>query len=124
MRMAARLGEGGSTIGGYVATQEEIDRFIAAMPSLADIQVLSPTAWVQREKENQQKDTHIKNLELKSYFTVLALQIHGLSQTLSYRKSVADQETLRRYVEWSLIQIAAFAIAWLEKIRKEDSLGG
>jgi len=94
---------------------------LEGVPPLMDILVLSPLAWIKREKERIGAVPEVKQWIAKDYFDALQGGI-AYAQEAACRKVNHPEGVTgdRRRLEFALIQIGAHAVLLLEKIRSSD----
>ncbi len=96
---------------------------IDPVPSLEDLQVLSPVAWVKQEKEAIEARVSPENIKTWNTRDYLGL----LREDAIYARALAmghipagDEKENRRKLEKTLIGLCAHTILWLEAIRREE----
>ena len=92
------------------------------VPPLIDLQVLSPMAWVQREKERIGAIREVQDWNGRDYFDALrggAAYAHKVSCGAVEHDEGSEGD--RRRLEITLIHLAAHAVLLLERLRRGDA---
>ena len=92
---------------------------MSELPPLLDLQVLSPLAWVKREKDRIGAVPAVKSWIARDYLDTLKSGAAYAGEIMCGEVEHGEgAEGDRRRLEFTLICLAAHATLWLDKIRE------